>query len=214
MSFESFLIEKFGEHEPKEIDELVLDDLIANMGNLSEEHKKTLERYSNLIRLSMNNLGITSLTNFPSIVNLHVLEISLNCLTGEDFDKIPKLYPNLHKLKVTGNKIESIDVFKAISKTKIERIETIENPFMEKNKKAEEQLFDMLGNVRVINGHDRVGDIIESTDYERTSMKKSTKTTQRTMKISRMMKKKRRMKSQRRNQKNNILLIILIENIN
>ena len=134
MSFESFLIEKFGEHEPKEIDELVLDDLIANMGNLSEEHKKTLERYSNLIRLSMNNLGITSLTNFPSIVNLHVLEISLNCLTGEDFDKIPKLYPNLHKLKVTGNKIESIDVFKAISKTKIERIETIENPFMEKNK--------------------------------------------------------------------------------
>ncbi len=166
MSFESFLIEKFGEHEPKEIDELVLDDLIANMGNLSEEHKKTLERYSNLIRLSMNNLGITSLTNFPSIVNLHVLEISLNCLTGEDFDKIPKLYPNLHKLKVTGNKIESIDVFKAISKTKIERIETIENPFMEKNKKAEEQLFDMLGNVRVINGHDRVGDIIESTDYD------------------------------------------------
>ena len=37
---------------------------------------------------------------------------------------------------------------------------------MEKNKKAEEQLFDMLGNVRVINGHDRVGDIIESTDYD------------------------------------------------
>lgn len=165
MSFASFLIEKFGEHNPKEIDELILDELIPDLGTLNEDHKKVLEQYSNLIRLSMSHLGIKSLKNFPSLPNLYVLEINHNLLTGEDFNEIPKLYPNLHKLKVTGNKITSIDVFKSIENSFIQKIEVLDNPFMT-GSKVEEELFDILGNVKIINRHNRGGEEIDTTDYE------------------------------------------------
>lgn len=165
MSFASFLIEKFGEHNPKEIDELILDELIPDLGTLNEDHKKVLEQYSNLIRLSMSHLGIKSLKNFPSLPNLYVLEINYNLLTGEDFNEIPKLYPNLHKLKVTGNKITSIDVFKSIENSFIQKIEVLDNPFMT-GSKVEEELFDILGNVKIINRHNRGGEEIDTTDYE------------------------------------------------
>ena len=165
MSFASFLIEKFGEHNPKEIDELILDELIPDLGTLNEDQKKVLEQYSNLVRLSMSHLGIQSLKNFPSLPNLYVLEVNHNLLTGEDFNEIPKLYPNLHKQKVTGNKITSIDVFKAIEKSSIQKIEVLDNPFMT-GSKVEEELFDLLENVKIINRHNRGGEEIDTTDYE------------------------------------------------
>lgn len=165
MSFASFLIEKFGEHNPKEIDELILDELIPDLGTLTEDHKKVLEEYTNLVRLSMSHLGLKSLKNFPSLPNLYVLEVNHNLLTGEDLSEIPKLYPNLHKLKVTGNKITTPDVFKAIAKSSIQKIEVLENPFMT-GSKVEEELFDIMENVKIINRHNRGGDEIDTTDYE------------------------------------------------
>ena len=48
MNFKLFLIEKFGEHNPKEIDELILDDLLPDQGELTLELKQVLEKYKNL----------------------------------------------------------------------------------------------------------------------------------------------------------------------
>ena len=52
--FAMFLQENLGEHEPKEIEELILDDLFKDCDELTEEHKIALEQYSNLIHLSIN----------------------------------------------------------------------------------------------------------------------------------------------------------------
>lgn len=165
MSFAAFLEDKFGAHNPREIDELILDGMINDITSLNEDHKQTLEKYCYLIRLSIGNLGLTSLDNFPKLTNLYSLEVNQNLLTGEDFAKIPELYPNLHKLKVSNNIIESIDMFKPLQKSTIKKIEVFNNPFMEKDKNAVDKLFGILKEVKIINREDRSGEEIETTDY-------------------------------------------------
>ena len=73
MEFGKSLQEKLGEHEPHEVDELILDDLYQNIGNFTNEHKKTLESYKNLIHLSLNGLGLKSLANFPKLLSLQIV---------------------------------------------------------------------------------------------------------------------------------------------
>jgi len=39
----------------------------------NEEHKKMLEKYSFLVRLSLRKFGLTSLENFPNLKNVQVV---------------------------------------------------------------------------------------------------------------------------------------------
>jgi hypothetical protein len=73
MSFAKSLQEKLGEHEPHEVDELILDDLYENIGNFTPEHKRTLEQYNNLVHLSLSSMGLKSLANFPKLENLQIV---------------------------------------------------------------------------------------------------------------------------------------------
>ena len=57
-----------------QIDELVLDELFNNISEFTEDHKKTLELYNNLLHLSLNGLGLKNLNNFPSIETLEVVK--------------------------------------------------------------------------------------------------------------------------------------------
>ena len=162
--FAMFLQENLGEHEPKEIEELILDDLFKDCDELTEEHKVALEQYSNLIHLSINGLGLKTLKNFPCIPNLYILQVKNNKLSGEDFDEILKLYPGLYKLKVSNNLIKSINVFTPLEKSKIKKIEIEDNP-VNKNDKYREELFNFMPNLISINREKRDGEVLESKIY-------------------------------------------------
>ena len=112
MDFQKSLQEKLGEHEPTEVDELILDDLYSDIQNFTLDHKKTLELYNNLVHLSLNGLSLKTLKNFPKIANLQILEIRQNKLDGSDFSELKTLYPTLYKLKLGENPIKSIDALK------------------------------------------------------------------------------------------------------
>ena len=62
-----------GKHEPKEIEELNLDKFTDNLKSLELYHKEGLELYNNLIHLSLNELGLENLSNFPEIKCLMIL---------------------------------------------------------------------------------------------------------------------------------------------
>ena len=166
--FAMFLQENLGEHEPKEIEELILDDLFKDCDELTEEHKEALEQYSNLIHLSINGLGLKTLKNFPCIPNLYILQVKNNKLTGEDFDEILKLYPGLYKLKVSNNLIKSIDVFAPLEKSKIKKIEIEDNP-VNLNDKYREELFNIMPNLISINRKKKDSELLESTIYNERS---------------------------------------------
>jgi len=82
MEFAKSLQEKLGSHQPTEVDELILDDLYKNIGNFTSEHKKTLEAYNNLIHLSLNDLGLKSLSNFPKLEQLQIVNLFLTFIVG------------------------------------------------------------------------------------------------------------------------------------
>jgi len=52
---------------------LVLDELFNNIAEFTDDHKKTLELYDNLLHLSLNGLGLKTLKNFPKIETLEVV---------------------------------------------------------------------------------------------------------------------------------------------
>jgi hypothetical protein len=56
---------------------LILDSLF-NVDKFSEEHKTTLEKYSSLIHLTLNNVGLQSLENFPNLKKAQIVSNKLS----------------------------------------------------------------------------------------------------------------------------------------
>ena len=163
--FEKFLQEHFGEHEPREIEELVFDNFWVDKASFTIDEKKALEKYVNLIHLSLNNIGLKSLENLPSIKSLYYLSLKNNELSGDDFDKIQALYPKLNKLKISGNVIEKMDNLMKLKPLKLRKIEVKENPFSVGNDKYIKKVFDMLPTLKIVDQTDKNGDEEETTDY-------------------------------------------------
>ena len=164
-NFEKYLQETFGDHEPREIEELVFDSHWKDKEFFTEDEKKALEKYVNLIHLSFNNIGLKSLKNLPRLKNLYYLSLNNNELTGDDFYILKELYPNLNKLKISGNIIEKMDNLLQLKSLKLRKIEVKENPFSIGNDKYKKKLFDMLPTLKIIDQTDKNGDEEETTDY-------------------------------------------------
>ena len=88
-----------------------------------------------------------------------------NELTGDDFDILKDLYPNLNKLKISGNVIENMDNLLKLKPLKLRKIEVKENPFSVGNDKYKKKLFDMLPSLKIVDQTDRSGDEEETTNY-------------------------------------------------
>ena len=164
-NFEKYLQETFGEHEPREIEELVFDSHWKDKQFFTEDEKKALEKYVNLIHLSFNNIGLKCLKNLPRLKNLYYLSLNNNELTGDDFDILKESYPNLKKLKISGNIIEKMDNLLKLKPLKLRKIEVKENPFSIGNDKYKKKLFDMLPSLKIVDQTDRSGDEEETTNY-------------------------------------------------
>ena len=94
------------------------------------------------------------------------LELSGNHLTGEDLDKLVILYPKLYKVKLNENQINSIDELKGLKGSKINKIYVSKNPFIESNENYKKELFEMLPTLTAIDGEDKKGDPVNSTEYD------------------------------------------------
>lgn len=165
MSFLKKLQEKLGQHNPEDVDQLVLDDLFENVRSLSDVMKIGLEKYKELKHLSLNNFGLASLKNLPTLPNLEILEIRENLLLGDDFNLITAQYPNLKKLKLGGNPIKKFEVFDVFSKSDLLSIELFNTPVSLK-KGYREVLFHKLRSLESIDNIDRDGYHLESDFYQ------------------------------------------------
>ena len=58
-----------------QIEELILDGLFkVEEGHLTKEHKEDLEKYEKLIHLTMNDVGLKNLKNFPKLPELNIVK--------------------------------------------------------------------------------------------------------------------------------------------
>ena len=163
--FSNELQNLLGKHEPKEIEELNLDKFSENIKSLEPYHKEGLELYCNLIHLSLNDLGLENLSNFPEIKCLMILSLKNNKLKGDDFSIIPELYPNLYKLKISFNQIESIDNLSSLKKMKLKKLEVKENPFTKNDNEYRDKIYNMLPSLDIIDQMMKNGQEVDTTDY-------------------------------------------------
>ena len=154
-----------GKHEPKEIEELNLDKFTDDWNSLQLYHKEGLELYNNLIHLSLNELGLENLSNFPEIKCLMILSLKNNKLKGDDFDIIPKLYPNLYKLKISFNQINSIDNLSCLNQLELKKIEVKENPFTKNDNEYRDKIYKMLPSLEIVDQMQKNGQEIDTSDY-------------------------------------------------
>ena len=164
-TFQQKLQELIGVNKPEDIEELVLDEFCKDTKSLNLEQKEGLELYTNLIHLSLNNIGLENLSNFPNIKGLMYLSLNDNKLTGEDFSIIPKMYPNLYKLKISGNNIDSIDKLSCLNQLHLKKIEVKKNPFIKNDNQYREKLYKLIPTLEIIDHQLKNGQEIDTTDY-------------------------------------------------
>lgn len=164
--FKSFITQKIGEHKPIEIEELILDSLFK-IKSFNCEQKEYLEQYTNLLHLSLNDIGLETLDNFPKINTLQVLELMNNNLTGDDLNKMIKLYPSLYKLKLSKNKISNMNnIITGIKGSNVEKIEILDNPMLKGTSCYRKELFNKIPKLRIIDGINTDGFSIDTTEYD------------------------------------------------
>ena len=159
------LQEILGKHEPKEIEELNLDGFNEKVESFKLYHKEGLELYNNLIHLSLNNIGLENLSNFPEIKCLMILSLKNNKLKGDDFDIIPKNYPNLYKLKISFNQIDSIDKLSCLNQLQLKKLEIKENPFTKNDKEYRDKIYKLIPSLEIVDQMQKNGQEIDTTDY-------------------------------------------------
>mmetsp|Transcript_19221 Transcript_19221/g.19962 ORF Transcript_19221/g.19962 Transcript_19221/m.19962 type:complete len:339 (+) Transcript_19221:1-1017(+) len=165
MRFLDVLQEKLGKHNPEDVDQLILDDLFENVRVLSDEQKEGIEKYKELRHLSLNNLGLACLKNFPNIPVLEVLEVRENLLTGKDFEIIAQTYPKLKKLKLGGNILKKFEYFDKLANSDILSIELF-GTVLGNTKGYREILFHKMRSLESIDNTDRQGYHLDSDFYD------------------------------------------------
>ena len=164
-TFEKKLLEFISPNKPDEIEELILDEFSNDIKSLSIEHKEGLELFSQLIHLSLNNIGLENLTNLPEINGLMYLSLNDNKLKGDDFSLIPKTYPHLYKLKISGNKIESINNLTCLNQIQLKKIEVKNNPFTKNDEEYREKIYKLLPTLEIVDQKLKNGQEIDTSDY-------------------------------------------------
>ena len=159
------LQEILGKHEPKEIEELNIDGFNERVESFKLYHKEGLELYNNLIHLSLNNIGLENLSNFPEIKCLMILSLKNNKLKGDDFDIIPKNYPNLYKLKISFNQIDSIDKLSCLDQLQLKKLEIKENPFTKNDNEYRDKIYKLIPSLEIVDQMQKNGQEIDTTDY-------------------------------------------------
>ncbi len=165
MNLSKELQKNLGEHDPNDVDELILDDIFENIESFTEQNKKDLELYKNLVHLSLNGFGLKSLKNFPALPELNVLELRGNHFNGKGLEVLHSLYPKMYKLKIGENPIQAVSELKSLSNSKITKIE-LQGTKASEEKTYKQELFKLIPTLDIVDNHTKDGEEIETTDYD------------------------------------------------
>jgi len=131
MSIKKAIIDKNDGNEVAKAEyvNLILDDM--SIGEICEEDRQFLEGFTETQFLSLNSTGLKSISNLPKMEKLERLELCDNHISSNEttFAAISELYPNLKVLKLSNNKLASLDDLKCLlSCSKLESIDISNNP--------------------------------------------------------------------------------------
>ena len=172
MSIKAAILDKNqgNEVDKNEYTNLIMDDMPIN--TISDEDKTFLEGFLECQFLSLNSTQLKNISNLPKMPKLERLELCDNGIeTG--LDVIATQYPELKVLKVSGNKINSLDELKHLTSCEhLESLDIVNNPVMgDEGDEAKQKIRDALPKLEVLNGYNKAGEEVlsdeeDEEDYE------------------------------------------------
>ena len=136
------------------IEELYFDDM--KIEAISKEFKKELELSKELLCLSMNNCGLSSLTDFPTMAQLIRLEIMENKFPVADLEHIAHL-SELQSLSLGSNDIKTVEDLTPLAK--LEHLIQLDLSETDLSKTADyrKDVFVKLPNLQILDNLDQSG---------------------------------------------------------
>ena len=128
MSIKQAILEKNqgNEVDKNEYTNLIMDDMPIN--TISAEDKTFLEGFIECQFLSLNSTNLKNISNLPKMPKLERLELCDNGI-ADGMAVIATQYPALKVLKVSGNKISTLDEVKHLgSLPHLESLDLVNNP--------------------------------------------------------------------------------------
>jgi len=145
--------------QPSEVVELVLDNCKATqISGLTSE-------FSSLTTLSMINVGLTSFDGFPKLPSLRTIDLSDNKLSGE-LEKLVENCPKLYHVNLCANKIATYESLLPLQK--LEELTALDlfDCSVTEIKDYREKVFEMLPQLKYLDGFDINDDEAELTDED------------------------------------------------
>jgi Leucine-rich repeat (LRR) protein len=143
------------------VEELYLDD--TAIGVISPELKKELEGMSDLMCLSMNNCGLTSLTNFPKKGSLIRLELMENKFPAKELEHLTDL-KELQSLSLGCNKISTLQDINPLKKLEALVQLDLSETDLAKLAGYRKSVFELLPHLQVLDNLD-----VDGNEYEYSS---------------------------------------------
>lgn len=156
------LAEQVGGKAKGEIEELILDGWECSELTLSD--KSLLEEFTELEFLSMNNCGLTSLRNFPTLPQLLKLDLNGNKLVA-GLGQLETLQ-NLMQLGLADNGIKDIGEVDALERMPALLVLDTTNCPVSAEPGYREHVFSKLDGLNVLNGADEDGKEISEGEYD------------------------------------------------
>ena len=117
-----------------------------------------LERFTNLVTLSLGCVNLTSLTNFPQLPKLQNLLLSDNKIAGGLEALTAAKLDQLTELDLSNNKLASLPVFKPLAGLRsLKALHVEANPAEHTVADLRQALFNMMATLQYVDNEDRFG---------------------------------------------------------
>lgn len=135
---------------PAAVQELVLDNCKSNNGKI----EGLIAEFVNLEFLSLINVGLISVSNFPKLPKLKKLELSDNRIYG-CLDMLAEKLPNLTHLNLSGNKLKDISTLEPLKKLECLKSLDLFNCEVTNLNDYRESVFKLLPQLTYLDGYDQ-----------------------------------------------------------
>ena len=143
------------------VEELYLDDI--DIGIISPELKRELEKLPNLMCLSLNNCGLTSLANFPAKLSLIRLEMMENKFDPKELTQISNI-KTLQSLSLGSNTINTNKDLEPLKNLNGLIQLDLSETNLSKNENYRESVFQLIQSLQVLDNLDLNGKEFEYSD--------------------------------------------------
>ena len=133
--------------EVSKVKKLILDNCVStSIEGLTSD-------FYNLVKLTMNNVGLTSLENLPELRSLKKLELTDNKISG--CLKFLKSCPKLRNLNLASNKIKNFNELRPLRKLRKLKILDLYKNDVQMIRNYRERVFYLIPSLKFLDGFNR-----------------------------------------------------------